>query len=709
MKRFTIGLLAVVLATGIVPAGAGQAQDAERLLKAAVNTEMVDGNLNAAIEQYKKVAQSSNRVLAAQALVRMADCYQKLGDAQARTVYEQLVRDYADQREPVATARGRLAAMRPAGALSASKTTRQIWSGPGVDGGGSPSPDGRYLSFTDWETGDLAVRDLRAGSNRRLTNRGGWVASGDYASESVISPDGRQVAYAWFVAKDFKNELRVIPIAPIAGGAPGAARTVVRTDRNDYLRPVAWAPDGRIVYVVRSLPDRTNQIGTVSMQDGSFRSLKSLDWRYPDRVSLSPDGRFLAYDVPAGDNGSPRDISLLATDGSSETPLARGPKNDASPLWSADGAHVLFLSDRTGTTALWSIAVGARGSTDAAVMVKGDVGAIQPLGITRDGTLLYSVPGRSRQNVYTAELDEVGSARPPALATEQFVNSNSGPAWSPDGQYLAYYSYRNSFGSAPVLVVRSERTGDERTVTLPAGVAAPFFSGPKWFPDNRFVLVLSRDAQGSGFGFYRLALDTGTTDLLWRINRGTSSFALSPDGKSIFCAFQNSGDQKTLNPSGRLMRFDIDNKRETELKKDEWFITLAVSPDGTQLAYLKSVRNNTTESPSVVEVMPAAGGPSREVYREAIWFDGSRYNALTWTPDQRFLLFVRGDEATEGILWRVPLSGGRPEKVGISSAGRIKSPTVHASGRKLAFRTSETDDNEIWTLENFLPAQAAKR
>lgn len=73
MKCFTIGILAVVVAAGVVAGGAEQAQNAERLLKAAMNTEMVDGDLKAAIEQCQKIAAGSDRSIAVQALLRMPD------------------------------------------------------------------------------------------------------------------------------------------------------------------------------------------------------------------------------------------------------------------------------------------------------------------------------------------------------------------------------------------------------------------------------------------------------------------------------------------------------------------------------------------------------------------------------------------------------------------------------------------------------------
>ena len=60
---------------------------------------------------------------------------------------------------------------------------------------GSVSPDGRVISFTDWDTGDLALHDVTTGQNRRLTtNKKDWDA---YAIGSAISRDGRHIAYGW--------------------------------------------------------------------------------------------------------------------------------------------------------------------------------------------------------------------------------------------------------------------------------------------------------------------------------------------------------------------------------------------------------------------------------------------------------------------------------------------------------------------------------
>jgi Tol biopolymer transport system component len=239
-------------------------------------------------------------------------------------------------------------------------------------------------------------------------------------------------------------------------------------------------------------------------------------------------------------------------------------------------------------------------------------------------------------------MDHLALASPTTTSHE--TRTNRRPAWSRDGQYLAYYSSRSPSGlpnpgtNPTVLVIRTVGTGVERVVPLPVGVVNnPLSSGPKWFPDNRSVLIQSRDAQGPGLGFYRLDLDTARTELLWSVtHNGRFSLDLSPDGRSIFLnsSLPTSGQPSgPRTPRGRLMRIDLDSRRETVLKQDEWFIELAVSPDGAELAYLKTVRKDTTEYASILEVMPTAGGPSREVYRHPFWYDGSRYNTLAWTAD----------------------------------------------------------------------------
>jgi TolB protein len=85
----------------------------------------------------------------------------------------------------------------------------------------------------------------------------------------------------------------------------------------------------------------------------------------------------------------------------------------------------------------------------------------------------------------------------------------------------------------------------------------------------------------------------------------------------------------------------------------------------------------------------------------------SRFNALEWTPDGKFLLFVY-EEGNGSAIWRVPASGGEAERIGITMNARIKSPFMHPDGKSLFFTAVEADNNEVWALENFLPKGVIK-
>src|SRR5688500_3315954 len=109
--RITTSFVLLVAAGMLVLAGARpSAQSGYDLFQKALGAERADGNLPQAIELYKRVAQefASDRALVARALVRMAGCYAKLSDAQARGIYERVVREYPEQTAAVEEARGYL-------------------------------------------------------------------------------------------------------------------------------------------------------------------------------------------------------------------------------------------------------------------------------------------------------------------------------------------------------------------------------------------------------------------------------------------------------------------------------------------------------------------------------------------------------------------------------------------------------------------------
>ena len=72
--------------------------------------------------------------------------------------------------------------------------TEAVWTDVAADTSSRLSPDGRFLTFVDWSTGELWMRDVETEASRALTADGDWDHSGSYVETALISPDGRKIA-----------------------------------------------------------------------------------------------------------------------------------------------------------------------------------------------------------------------------------------------------------------------------------------------------------------------------------------------------------------------------------------------------------------------------------------------------------------------------------------------------------------------------------
>ena len=464
--RHTIIGLAVVLASLLAIVLVAQ-QSPRELFERARLLEDSSQDLSEAVRLYGQVVGQAGgeRALAATAQLRLGLLYERLGrDAEAQRAFTAVVTEYADQRDVVQQAQARIATT-ASNRGESGMVARRVWDGPGVDLEGAPSPDGSYLTYVDWSTGDLAIHTFASGEDRHLTNKGSWEDSRQYAGGSTPSPDGTLVAYGWNNADGF-YELRII-------GVDGSAPRVLYTNPAvPYLMPHAWSPDGTQILTMFVREDDSAQIVLVSVADGSVRVLKSQDWRWSNnKMSVSPDGRYIAYDFPPVEDAPERDLFLLATDGSREVPLVTHPANDLTPVWTPDGKTILFASDRTGGMALWAIDVAEGAPSGPARMVRTEMGQFfPPLGISAAGSYYYG-QATGQVDLYVAPLDQT-AGRPsasPVKLTQRIEGASRLPDWSPDGRRLAYvrgpgFNVQALTPSAPddVIVIRSVDTGAER-------------------------------------------------------------------------------------------------------------------------------------------------------------------------------------------------------------------------------------------------------
>jgi len=706
MNRFSFLIIAaLLLAAGLQTTRAQQGAQLEKQLASAQHKATVDGDLKSAIEAYKAIVAGAgaNRALAAQVLVRVAAAYEKLGDPQARKIYEQIVREYADQTEQVALARTRLGRGERSDGPHAI-ALRKVWTDDTPEVGGARwdteygiSADGRYMTYVGDFNTKLVLRDLTTGADRPLTNE----IRGTYAS--AISKDSAQVAYNW-CTWDTTCEVRV---ASLQGTGVPVSRRLFGGDDVQYIAPKDWSPDGKWLAVSLRRKDRTAQIGLIGVSDGTLRVLKSVDWRGPTRMFFSPDGRDVAFDLPVNDDSWERDVFVLAVDGSREVPAVVHPSNDIVMGWAPDGTHLLFASDRSSSMGLWAQAFAERKPQGAPELVKPDIGNVSPLGITRSGALHMALRANDSDiEVASIDLTTGRQNAPPVRPIQRFTGSNREPTWSPNGKSLAYVSVR---GEEFVVAIRSTETGDTRELRLRPRMGGGF-AGLTWTPDGGSLAVYGQDFKGRA-GVHRIDARSGdVVPIMFQSrteNLSYEGFFWSPDGSRMYYHGQfgsiyerdlTSGNERILVPAPPPI------VGTTYQEPDGKMGSISVSPDGRWIA---SLRSEASGKSAVVVLIPVSGGEPRDLLRvnRPEWVNNN--TSMPWTPDGRGILVSKITESTSELLL-VPIDGAAPQKLEFdangwrgSVGGRIK---LHPDGHQLVFVSGNKLSMEVWVLENFLPA-----
>ena len=375
--------------------------------------------------------------------------------------------------------------------LALEPSAKVVWNAAGANVLGAPTADGRLVTCVDPASGNLAVLETKTGKLRRLTDK---ITAKEFAYFSVPSRDSARVAYAWFNDAGF-YDLRVIPTA---GGEP---RVLFRNEEAGFVQPTSWTPDGKQILTLFFRKDNVSQIALVNAESGAVRVLRSLNWVYPKRMEISPDGRWIAYDSFAGDKPGPRDIYVLAIDGSREAKVVDSPGEDLFPAWSPDGRELVFASDRGGTMDAWAVRVQDGRAMGDPRLIKRDLGQFLPMGVTARGDLVYGVRTGTTDILL---LDGRGvSTRLPTRTP----GHNMAPAWSRDGTKLAYLSNRGAanFGiQARAIVVRDMQSGAERDIPSTLATVASI----RWSHDGEWLLASGSDGKGRA-GLFKVRVRDG--------------------------------------------------------------------------------------------------------------------------------------------------------------------------------------------------------
>jgi len=722
-SRYFLGILLLVFSFGLILASSAQ-QSAEEMYEAAIFKKDADGDVAGAIKIFREIVERfpGNVEIAAKAQLQIGICYEKLGQKnvkQAQEAFQKVLDNFPTQSEEVKIAREKLSLIMQAKSISKEADgglkIQRMELDRNVDEYAAISPDGRYVSYVDWSTGDLAVYDIQEKKKRRLTDKGNWKESFEMALNSRWSPDGKKIAYSW-IGKD-SRDLRII------GLDDPNPRTLFRSpyaDEKNHKKTDCrdWSPDGKhILALVKS--DRRNQIVSISVENGSIQTIETLDKAEPINLRYSPDGRHIAYDYPVREGYPERDIFLLTTDGKKAIKLVDHPADDFFLGFLPDGKHFLFASDRGGSRDVWMATASEGGNVGQPELVKSNIGNIAPLGITQKGIFSY-VHLRSFFDVYSVEVDlEKGQLlTSPKKMIKYQEGMNTWPDYSPDGKYLAYLSRRNirearrtPRASGSYICLYSLESGEKKDIPTPLNP----YGFPRWSPDGSSILVLGA-YDDETIGLYAIDVQTGEARQVVIDETVISSYGWSVDGKSIYYVLNDNKEK-----SCEILVRDIESGQDRSLYREDRALafSIAPSPDGKWLAFL----DNAGQEQRRLRILSVSGGEPRELCT----FDQLTGHVLSpfWSPDGKYVIYANNrkpgetksiEDKRENSLWPwslyyVSSEGGEPRSIDLG-VHLVLRPRIHPDGKHVTFGSfGKVEDfaksmmraTGIWMMENILP------
>jgi dipeptidyl aminopeptidase/acylaminoacyl peptidase len=397
----------------------------------------------------------------------------------------------------------------------------------------------------------------------------------------------------------------------------------------------------------------------------ALRSEDLLALRVITDARISPDGKFVAYVVKRADlgkNNYTTTIYLAATDGSGSRQLTAGTARDSAPRWSPDGRRLAFVSDRAGKPQLYLLSLDGgepRQVTDLAFGVSSPawspdgsrLAVVSAAGsdteaVARElpgGTIRHITRLRYRFDVVGYTDDRFGQVwivptegGEPWQLTRGTSNAAT-PAWSPDGQRIAFVSNREDeadlgFHSqlyvVPVTAGGQGSDAGDGAVRLSAGTKSA--AVPAWSPDGArvaYIGVREGAPAGANAGVYLAAAD-GSGEVVcatagWDRSPGTANFSdtwstaevptplfWTPDGAAV---------RFTANDQGRVGLFQAAPGGETTAVAggDRTVAFVSASASGDRLAYVAGDMTN----PCDLYACDGAGSGERrltEINREVL-------------------------------------------------------------------------------------------
>ncbi len=473
-----------------------------------------------------------------------------------------------------------------------------------------PDVSARHVAFV--YAGDVWVVAKEGGTARRLSSPRGEE------SFPRFSPDGEQIAFSG----NYDGNVDVY-VVPTLGGEP---RRLTHHPETDRL--VDWTPDGASLLFAsprESGSEAFNQLYRVSVSGGLP---EKLPLAYAEVGALAPDGKTLAFQYIRRDTatwkryrgGYAPDLWLFDLETLASENLTRHDANDSQPMW--HGSTLYFLSDRDANLRanLFALDMESRELRQVTAFADFDVRlpAIGPADIVFEhgGRLhLLDLATETHRPVEIKVVTDRATLKPRSEPVADLIagagisptgkravfeargevftvpaehgivrnlTRSSGaaeryPAWSPDGETIAYFTDRG--GEYELAVRPADGSGEEEVLSAfgPGFRYRPFFS-----PDSRRVAFVDQRLKLKIFDLEtREARDVDT--LVWLTHGGLQGFRPSWSADGRWLAYPRLTD----NQQSAIVLYDVEAGERRQVTSGYYSDSgPAFDPDGKVLYFL---------------------------------------------------------------------------------------------------------------------------
>ena len=431
------------------------------------------------------------------------------------------------------------------------------------------SKDGNYIYYSVSQgAGPYEIFKISAlgGDMRKITEGEGPI---------YFSPDGK-----WF---SFIRE-KTLMIADTDGNS---VRTLAQVNDGSVWWMPAWSPDGKnIICSVFSSSDTMVHFVDVSVDDGSQTEFSQTRWLRINGISWMPDGKSLTF-------------------------IGRDPETQLSQLW-----QITYPEGNVSR-------------------ITNDLSSYQGLSLTSDGSAAVTIQENRLSNIWVAS--EANPDSPQKITSETGRDDGlSGVAWAPDGRIV--YTTRLT-GSPDLWMVNRDGTNNRQ---LTFNAKANF--SPVVTPDGRFIIFVS--TRTGQFDLWRINVDGSNPTQLTNDAPIEAFPDVTPDGKWILYQLEDIEGRSTI------WKMPVEGGNAVQLTKIDSGRPL-VSPDGKSIACAYGRSGEPTKAVHAAIIRMDNGQPIKQ-------FDIPSAN-FRWATDGKSLIYIYSDGQTFG-LHSVPVNGSSQDK-----------------------------------------------